>query len=90
MPKKVFKVMYAINYILQAAFCMIVPAGLIILGGWLLVNRCGAGRWVMIVTIVAGVLLGLYSMFYFLLKTVHTFDPTDQNAKGGDRHDGKT
>ena len=36
MPKKVFRAIYAVNYCIQAGFCMVCPAGLIILGGWLL------------------------------------------------------
>ena len=32
MPKKVFRAIYAVNYCIQAGFCMVCPAGLIILG----------------------------------------------------------
>lgn len=85
MPKKVFRVMYALNYITQAAFCLLCPAGLLILGGWYLTNRCGVGRWAMIAAIILGVLIGLYSMFSFLLKTMDHIDPTQ--GKGGDGHD---
>ena len=67
MPKKVFRAIYAVNYCIQAGFCMVCPAGLIILGGWLLHTRCGLGRWIMIAAIVFGVFAGLYSMFHFLL-----------------------
>ena len=63
MPKKVFRAIYAVNYCIQAGFCMVCPAGLIILGGWLLRTRCGLGRWIMIAAIVFGVFAGLYSMF---------------------------
>ena len=52
MPKKVFRAIYAVNYCIQAGFCMVCPAGLIILGGWLLRTRCGLGRWIMVVAIV--------------------------------------
>ena len=88
MPKKVFRVVYAVNYILQAGFCMICPGGLIVLLGWMMTYRCGFGRWAMIASIVLGVLTGVYSMFHFILKTAGSFDPTDQ--KGGKPHDGKT
>ena len=57
MPKKVFRVVYAVNYILQAGFCMICPGGLIILLGWMMSYRWGFGRWAMIASIVLGVLL---------------------------------
>ena len=39
MPKKVFRVVYAVNYILQAGFCMICPGGLIVLLGWMMTYR---------------------------------------------------
>ena len=68
MPKKVFRAIYAVNYCIQAGFCMVCPAGLIILGGWLLRTRCGLVRWIMIA--------GLYSMFHFLLTAARTMDPT--------------
>lgn len=84
MPKKFFRVMYALNYITQAAFCLICPAGLVILGGWFLTNRCGVGRWAMIAAIVLGVLFGLYSMFHFILKTMDHIDPTQGKGGGGD------
>lgn len=58
MPKKVFRAIYAVNYCIQAGFCMVCPAGLIILGGWLLRTRCGLGRWIMIAAIVFGVFAG--------------------------------
>ena len=65
MPKKVFRAIYAVNYCIQAGFCMVCPAGLIILG-----------RWIMIAAIVFGVFAGLYSMFHFLLTAARTMDPT--------------
>ena len=76
MPKKVFRAIYAVNYCIQAGFCMVCPAGLIILGGWLLRTRCGLGRWIMIAAIVFGVFAGLYSMFHFLMTAARTMDPT--------------
>lgn len=86
MPKKFFRVAYFINYIMQVAFSFLTPAGLLILGGWLLTHRLGAGGWVMTASIVAGVLFGFYSMFYFLFKTMNYIDPTDQKGdKGNDK-----
>ena len=82
MPKKVFRVMYALNYVTQAAFCLLCPAGLLILGGWFLTNRCGVGKWAMVAAIVLGVLFGLYSMFSFLLKTMDRIDPTQEKEDG--------
>lgn len=86
MPKKIFRMVYALNYCVQAAFTLICPAGLLILSGWLLQSRCGLGRWVMIVAIVLGVLVGFSSMIRFLLTTSYAIDPTQK--KGGDGNDG--
>ena len=88
MPKKVFHIAYAVNYVLQAGFCLLCPGGLLVLLGWLAVNRWGAGRWALIVGILLGVLTGVYSMFRYILKSAKSFDPID--SKGGKPHDGKT
>lgn len=86
MPKKFFRAVYALNYIMQAAFCMLCPAGLLILGGWYLNVRCGVGKWVLIAAIVFGVIFGFYSMLHFILKTMDHVDPT--SSKGGKGNDG--
>ncbi len=80
MPKKIFSFVYALNYIMQAAITMLVPAGLIIGGGWLLNNRCGVGKWVMVVAIILGVLAGIYSLFHFIISTMNHIDPTEQEG----------
>ena len=88
MHKKIFRMVYAINYVIQASFCMLCPAGLIILGGWLLHHRCGLGKWTLIVSIVLGVLTGMYSFFHYLIKTMNHMDPTA--TKGETDDDGTT
>ena len=88
-PKKVFHVAYAVNFVIQAGVSMVCPAGLIILGGWFLTKRCGLGRWAMVTAIILGILIGVYSMFYYIIKPIRTYDPTQQNDEGGDR-DGRT
>ena len=55
---------------------MVCPAGLIILGGWLLARAADLASWIMIAAIVFGVFAGLYSMFHFLLTAARTMDPT--------------
>lgn len=86
MHKRIFRAVYALNYVIQASLTMLCPAGLLILGGWLLHHRCGVGRWVLIAAIVLGVLTGVYSFFHYLLKTMNHIDPTQ--TKGGTEHDG--
>lgn len=84
-PKKLFRFVYALNYVFQAAFCMLTPTGLFVGGGWLLVHRCGVGKWAMVVSILLGVLLGFYSMFSYIIKTAKYVDPTTPNGKENDR-----
>ncbi len=84
MPKKLFRVVYALNYIFQAAFSMLTPTGLMVLLGWWLTERRGWGRWAMAVCVILGVGLGVYSMFYFIIKTAKHVDPT-QPEKEDDR-----
>ena len=81
MPKKLFKAVYALNFIFQAAFSMIVPAGLLILGGWYLNSRCGWGSWVLVTAIVLGVLFGFYSMIYYIVKMKDNVDPTEHKGE---------
>ena len=85
--QSLFRFVYALNYISQAAFMLICPAGLIIWSGWALVHRVGLGKWVLILAIVLGILVGLYTMFSFILKTVQSFDPTSLKSNGGTTHD---
>lgn len=88
MPKKVFRIAYAVNYVIQAGFCFACPAGLFLLLGWLMTHRWGVGGWAMVAAVVLGVLCGVYSMFRYILTTSRCFDPTDR--KGGQPHDKKT
>ncbi len=62
---------------------MVCPAGLIILGGWLLNTRCGVGGWVMTASIILGVLVGVYSMFYYIVKMTRAIDPTQSGKEDG-------
>ena len=65
---KFFSFVYAMNYIAQAAWSFVFPAGVIIGLGWLLHLRFGVGRWIMVVGIVLGILTGVYSMFRYIIR----------------------
>lgn len=90
MPTKIFSFVYALNYITQAAIMMVIPAGLIIAGGWLLTYRCGVGKWAMVASIVLGIICGMYSMVTFLLRSAEYVDPTQSVQKGDTDHEEKT
>ena len=68
MRNKLFGFVYAMNYIAQAAWSFVFPAGLIIGLSWLICERLGAGRWVLVVGIIFGVLSGIYSMFRYAIR----------------------
>lgn len=81
MPKKLMKTVYALHFIFQAAFSMLVPAGLLIFGGWYLNARRGWGKWVLVVAIVLGVAFGFYSMIYYIVKYKDYVDPTERKGE---------
>lgn len=90
LPKRIFRVLYAAHFISQTAFSMLTPAALFIGLGWFLTRRCGWGKWAMVTSIILGVLTGLYSMIYFLVKYSGSIDPTshheeDANGKSAPR-----
>lgn len=89
MPKKVFRAVYALNYVFQAAFSMLTPAGLLILLGWWLTERRGWGKWAMAVCVILGVALGFYSMFYYIIKTAKHVDPMqpEEESKHGRKNE---
>lgn len=77
MHKDVFRFTYALNYVFQVTVCMLTPAAMWIGLGWLCCNRWGMGKWVMILTIILGVVSGVVSMFRFLMTSARIIDPTD-------------
>ena len=68
MRNKFFGFVYAMNYIIQAAWSFVFPAGIVIGLGYFLTWRFGMGKWVMITAIVLGVLCGVYSMFRYIIR----------------------
>ena len=68
MNNKFFSFVYAMNYILQAAWSFVFPAGLTIGLGLLLRWKCNVGQWVLIVAIILGVLSGVYNMFHYIIR----------------------
>ena len=68
MKNRFFGFVYAMNYIVQAAWSFVFPAGLIVGRGYFLWRRVALGRWVMVTAIVLGVLCGVYSMFRYIIR----------------------
>lgn len=88
--RRVFHFAYALNLISQAAFSLVCPAGLCIGVGWLLTYRLGLGKWVLVLSIVLGVLTGFYSMIYFLVKYGTAPDPTELSPERGNHYGSKS
>lgn len=68
MSNKFFGFVYAMNYIAQAAWSFVFPAGVTVGLGFLVNRWLNTGRWVMITAIVLGVLSGVYSMFRYIIR----------------------
>ena len=72
MRGKIFNFAYAMNFISQSAFSLIMPLGIFLWLGYWLTTDMGAPQWVFAVCIVVGVLTGVLSMFkYIILASKH-------------------
>lgn len=68
MQNKFFGFVYAMNYIAQAAWSFVFPAGIWIGTGLFLRRRLQWGDWVVAVAIVLGVLSGFLGMFRYIVR----------------------
>lgn len=68
--KRFMNSMYALNIVLQAFWCLLLPIGAGVLFGWLLTERGGMESYVFVILIVLGVLAGLVSMIRFLISAL--------------------
>ena len=73
---------YAMNYMIQAAWSFAFPAGIMIGLGYFVTWRFEMGKWVMIAAIVLGVLCGVYSMFRYIVRMA---DYADGDFNKGDK-----
>ncbi len=82
MKNPLFGFVYIMNYIAQAAWSFVFPTGLVIGGGYLLRQYVIPRQWVMVVAIVLGVLLGVYSMFRYIIRMA---DALESMSEGIDK-----
>ena len=82
MHKDIFRFTYALNYVFQVTVCLLTPAAIWIGLGWLCYHRWGVGKWIMILSIVLGVVSGAVSMFRFLMTSARIIDPTSPEPAG--------
>lgn len=70
MYKNFFSVMYALNIIFQAFFCLALPIGLGLLASWLLTEYAGAPGWIYAPIVTVSALGGIISMIKFILTAM--------------------
>lgn len=68
MSNKFFGFVYAMNYIAQAAWSFVFPAGLILGLGFFLRWKLAWGNWVVVVAVILGVLSGVVGMFRYIIR----------------------
>ena len=68
MSNKFFSFVYAMNYIAQAAWSFVFPAGVTVGAGLFLRWKFGWGNWIVVVTILLGVLSGIVGMFRYIIR----------------------
>jgi F0F1-type ATP synthase assembly protein I len=77
--------MYAMNIILQAFWSLLFPIGFGVLLGWLLVEKCGMGRYLFVILIMLGVLVGMVSMIRFLISALAGLERLEKEQQNNDR-----
>ncbi|MBE6637983.1 MAG: AtpZ/AtpI family protein [Ruminococcaceae bacterium] len=70
MHKKIFHFAYVMTFLSQTVFSFACPFGIWWLIGYLLHNKAGLGKWSLALCVVIGALLGVYSMFHYIITTV--------------------
>ena len=70
MYKKFFNFAYVMTFLWQTAFSFGMPFGSFWLIGYLLHNKVGWGKWSLVICIISGALIGVVSMFHYIITTV--------------------
>lgn len=71
----------ALSAIGQAAWSMLFPTALGVLAGRLLCGRYGWGKGVFLLFILAGVLIGFYSMFAYIRRMMRLLNQTGGRSR---------
>ena len=88
MFKKYFTFQMALSYIFQAVFSALVPPALLFFFARYLNNKYEIGSWIVIVALVLGIIIGMYSMFVFIIKVSKTIEKQNKE-KEGSKDDGE-
>ena len=80
MHKKFFSFAYIMTFLWQTVFSFACPLGLFWLAGYFLHHKMHLGKWSLALCVVAGALLGVYSMFHYIITTVDWATKEDKGA----------
>ena len=67
MYKKFISFAYVTTFLSQVIFSFAMPFGFMWLMGYLLHEKTGLGKWSLVLCIVLGALMGIYSMFHYII-----------------------
>lgn len=79
--KGAYSALYVINIVFQAIFTLVWQMAFGLAVGWLLVRFAGAPGWVYVITILAGLAMGLVSMVRFILAAMNALDKIEKDNK---------
>ena len=68
MYEKITSALHSLNIVFQALYSLALPIGLSALASYLLTKHTSVGGWIWAVLLMAGVLVGFYSMVKFILS----------------------
>lgn len=74
MYKKLVSALHTLNILFQALYSLALPIGIGALASFLLVKYASAPRWIWALLLVAGALMGLYSMIKYLLSAIKNLE----------------
>ncbi len=81
--------LYIINTLIQSLFSLAFPMLCGLGGGWLLVEKCGAPRFLYPLLITLGAIIGLYSMIRFIIGTMAAVENLEAERKKKEQEEKK-
>ena len=89
MYKKFFNFAYVMTFLSQVLFSFAMPFGFLWLIGYLLHDKAKLGKWSLVLCIVIGALIGVYSMFHYIITMVDWASKEERNAPSQSKKDTK-
>lgn len=89
MYKKFFNFAYVMTFLSQVIFSFAMPFGFMWLIGYLLNSKAGLGKWSLVLCIILGALMGIYSMFHYIITMVDWASKEDRKTSTHSKKDTK-